>query len=1455
VNIEQGYATNGDGMLSTWTVTDSAGRTHTVYFKSVSSVDIQSIGPNFPSQTNYRTVVDKVVVQNAGGGSSTYQFLYGDPNVPSDTLSVPADDKSDAEGWPHSFDLPILRRIDLPDGSSYQMTYNIGTGSNFNSGQLSKLTLPTQGAIQWEYLPYLFPKVKCGDSGWMYGVSGVSRRSFAPPNGTIASDWHYAEALGRNLNAGCLDQNQMMRPFPNPQELTNTVTYCEAACGALNLPITKDVYHYTVLTEGADYAQPSSLSVGEYGSPQMRLAPYPSDPTRYLSVENFDCRPSCPSTPTRTKYIRYVTAGTVEDASHAITSVGDSVPEVDARVESERTVYEDGAVADTDRSDFDGFGHYRRTVTGGTFQFGTNIRTTITDFNPGSGPDGNINGHPLFGESDFWLPNTYDFSAVTEADAAGVAHTAKTESCFNGFGQPTRVRTLEGDGATPDAVSRDASDLLTVLDYDAAGNAVHERYYGGDNQGIDTGALCSMPLPVAPAYQLELQYTSGVVKKTTYLSGGVAMRFNSVDRDIGSTGLPTTDRDVSGLGTSLAYEQATGRLKTVTPPTGLATTTIDYANASMNGSSLIPAQATLTKSDLSNSFQFDAFGRLWREKHLMPDGTTSIRETLYDGKGRKTSVSEFEQLVIPAGGTEYGFSPVHKTTYTYDVFDRPLTITSPDNSVMTISYTGIQKTTRSVNVAMPGGPQPAVSISNYDRQGRLVSVTEKSGNTSTSTPVGADVTTSYTYDVGNRLHSVSTTSGAVTQLRVFEYDRRGFLISEQHPESGLTTYNQYDARGHNHHKSNAAFDIMTTFDDAERPKSIVQTGVGTLIDYSYDRPNSLSVSPPDYSLGKLDYAIRHNYQAPFFTDLTVKETYTYASPGGQISAKKTEIGSGPTFTESDYQYNDLGQVIAVPYPQCSGCGTITGPARQVTSTFANGFLRGVNGYTSATSPITYSANGLTNTVTHIRADGTNGPALAQTINSANGMARPLSIDVTGGCDSFAISVQPADTTLSAAGPAGLTVTASGATSYQWYQVVSSSSNALSGQTSSTLTTQVSTSGTFWVRVGNGTCTIDSRQATATVQSCSTPTSTITTSSSIAAGGSGTASVPVQSGAMYSWTITGGSITSSASASTITYSANCSGSVVLSVVVTSSCGSQSSGSRTVSITVPTAVASGDATISSGGSATITATLTGTAPWSITWSPDNFTQSNITTSSITRSVSPVRTTTYSISSMTGNGCNGSVSGTATVTVVPAAPTGLRAVLSANGSSIALSWNGTGADSYVVQRSYNNAPFTDYATGLLTPSFTDNDSQFGSRGVVTYVYQVMAVIANTRSSASSRAISTRVLFTDPNLGPGIPIRGIQMSEIRQAVDAVRASAGLPRIWSAVDYQTPLTGPVYAWLFYEANPTSPSRDLFHALNSARQSANLGLPAVSYPAGVAAPAIGGIVQWQHLDTIRGGVR
>ncbi|MCG3119986.1 MAG: hypothetical protein ALAOOOJD_02548 [bacterium] len=87
------------------------------------------------------------------------------------------------------------------------------------------------------------------------------------------------------------------------------------------------------------------------------------------------------------------------------------------------------------------------------------------------------------------------------------------------------------------------------------------------------------------------------------------------------------------------------------------------------------------------------------------------------------------------------------------------------------------------------------------------------------------------------------------------------------------------------------------------------------------------------------------------------------------------------------------------------------------------------------------------------------------------------------------------------------------------------------------------------------------------------------------------------------------------------------------------------------TVPaaTALVSGDATICAGQSAPIQAALTGTAPWSLTWS-DGFVQDNVTASPATRNVNPTVSTTYTVTSLSDTYGSGASSGSATVTVNP-------------------------------------------------------------------------------------------------------------------------------------------------------------------------------------------------------------
>ncbi|MGA2139973.1 MAG: S8 family serine peptidase, partial [Verrucomicrobiia bacterium] len=90
-----------------------------------------------------------------------------------------------------------------------------------------------------------------------------------------------------------------------------------------------------------------------------------------------------------------------------------------------------------------------------------------------------------------------------------------------------------------------------------------------------------------------------------------------------------------------------------------------------------------------------------------------------------------------------------------------------------------------------------------------------------------------------------------------------------------------------------------------------------------------------------------------------------------------------------------------------------------------------------------------------------------------------------------------------------------------------------------------------------------------------------------------------------------------------------------------------GTLTINCFPPAASVSGGGSLCAGTLATIQATLTGAAPWNVTWS-DGFIQSGITTSPVTRAVSPPTNTTYTITAISDANCTGSASGSATITL---------------------------------------------------------------------------------------------------------------------------------------------------------------------------------------------------------------
>ncbi|HXO21358.1 MAG TPA: hypothetical protein VOA87_15710, partial [Thermoanaerobaculia bacterium] len=726
------YTANCGSASSCWQITDTQGRTHWVYFRN-----------DLPG---YTASIDRVVLASFGGGAATYTFNYTTQTI---GRACPSNDCQIG-----NLAVPLLASVTLPDGSSFgpmdytevATTTNSDACRNYNpppppdtgagncvvgSGAIIGLPLPTLGRIEWTYQSYGFPSG--AGTGRRQHNLGVSTRTTKDASGAVLGQWTYTTV-------------PTLEPFGAPQqELVNSVVD----------PLGNRTVRYFSVAAGGGFGYGPGPNSFDYGRQYTPKTTYPGDSTLFLSSQVFDAG----GTLKRTEYAQYVRDQL--DLNGSLIEENNN----NGRVLRSRTVYDDTSYADLTNSDFDGLGHFRTQQTNGTLP-GNNVRTHYTFFNPAQGTysvtqSSNTAGpySPIVFISP-WVINTSAYEWTAENSV-----TEFRSFCYegNGFLARRRVHNANGSG-------QGANDLVQVFGHNPSGDLTSEQYYGGDNQPVATGNLCAISLP-APEYQINHTYVAGT-RATSQYSG---VSFKSLDRDVdGNTGLPVRSRDTSGIQTSFTYD-ALGRLTYAKPPQGAWTNyTYNRATSPSSLASIIvdrQQNGSPTISLAQQRYFFDGLGRMIREERKMPDGTFSQRTTAYNALGWKTAVSEQG-------------NPNALTSYlNYDPFGRPGTIQPPDGSGhdVTLTYAGVQSVTRHVKVGTSWNGTSVVestptTVESYDRQGRLISVTEPSGAS------GATVITSYGYDVGNRLSSVSTSSAGTTQNRAFSYDLRGFLRSENHPE-------------------------------------------------------------------------------------------------------------------------------------------------------------------------------------------------------------------------------------------------------------------------------------------------------------------------------------------------------------------------------------------------------------------------------------------------------------------------------------------------------------------------------------------------------------------------------------------------------------------------------------------------------------------------------------------------
>jgi len=173
----------------------------------------------------------------------------------------------------------------------------------------------------------------------------------------------------------------------------------------------------------------------------------------------------------------------------------------------------------------------------------------------------------------------------------------------------------------------------------------------------------------------------------------------------------------------------------------------------------------------------------------------------------------------------------------------------------------------------------------------------------------------------------------------------------------------------------------------------------------------------------------------------------------------------------------------------------------------------------------------------------------------------------------------------------------------------------------------------------------------------------------------------------------------------------------------------------------------------------------------------------------------------------------------------------------TQVSLTWNAVvGATNYQLYRSANNGPFVQIAFPS-TNSFLDN----GVTPSTSYVYYARATDTANLGPAGNKDVATTILFTDDPIVPAVTkFKAVHLVELRTAVNAIRAAAGL----TPATFTDTLTAGVVIKAIHIT-------ELRTALNPARST--LGLTAITYTDPTVVAGI--TAKTAHVRDLRLGVK
>ena len=387
-----------------------------------------------------------------------------------------------------------------------------------------------------------------------------------------------------------------------------------------------------------------------------------------------------------------------------------------------------------------------------------------------------------------------------------------------------------------------------ALSHDGNTGFTKSRTSGGLTSNFEPDARGNVAATVDGLGQrTEFTYDWGVLKDTITPA-------YTISRAINPTGTPASE--ARGGGTTTFYYDLLDRLCRTVPPADaeLDDTVTSYDNGSGRS-------ATTTRGTSSVTTSVDGFSRQIGTVNAVGTHT----RTDYDSSGRK-SFESYPYVSAPTGDT-----------FAYDALDRVTRVTHPDGSSIGYVYGATDVTITDEEGHATTQHRAAFGDPDDTRLDRLDDAAGKSW--------------AYSYDAIGNLTRMQPPEER--PARTWSYDSGSRRIrSETHPESGTTTYDEYDAAGNLKRMTDARNQVFT---------------------FSYDPNNRLArIDAPGDIHDVTD--IRYNaFDARVHAkNASVDSTSDYDHVNRLIA--RTDVIAGQSFTVR-YDYDRRGNLSEVQYPQ------------------------------------------------------------------------------------------------------------------------------------------------------------------------------------------------------------------------------------------------------------------------------------------------------------------------------------------------------------------------------------------------------------------------------------------------------------------------------------------------------------------------------------------------------------